>query len=131
MPSHITLKELKGIVGDVDMENRLRTHTHTPDDAERLDLAYRAVFKQKINRHCINCLYDAFILLRISMKNESRQIKARLECQYRLKAGVVLWIDGEDGRRLYTNANLTDEVAKHWLKEHPDTRHYFSQLPNY
>lgn len=129
MPRHITLKELEGIVGDAALEQRLQSNTHTPDDAERLDGAYRAVFKREINRHCINCLYDALILLRIRLKNDAPQLKAQLECRYRLKAGVVLRMDGGKGAILYTNANLTDEVAARWLREHPETKHYFAQLP--
>ncbi|MBD5389595.1 hypothetical protein HDR64_00595 [bacterium] len=129
MPRHITLKELEGIVGDAALEHRLRSNTHTPGDAEWLDRAYQAVFKQKINRHCVNCLYDALILLRIRLKNDVQQLKSQLECHYRLKAGVVLRFDGNAGTRLYTNANLTDDIAERWLRAHPDTRHYFSLLP--
>lgn len=108
----------------------MRSNTQTPDDAEWLDSAYRAVFKQDINRHCVNCLYDALILLRIRMKNDAPRLKAQLECRYRLKAGVVLHMDGDTGAGLYTNANLTDDIAARWLREHPETRHYFSQLPD-
>ena len=129
MPRHITLKELEGIVGNAALEHRLRSNTHTPGDAERLDWAYQAVFKQKINRHCVNCLYDAFILLRIRFKNDAPQLKAQLECRYRLKAGVVLHVDNGAGSKIYTNANLTDDIAVQWLLEHPDTGHYFSRRP--
>ena len=129
MLRHITWKTLEGIVGNTALEHRLRSNTQTPDDAEWLDSAYQAVFKQSINRHCVNCLYDAFILLRISFKNNARQLKAQLECRYRLKAGVVLRVDNDKGKVLYTNANLTDDIAAQWLREYPETRHYFSQVP--
>lgn len=129
MPRHITLKELEGIVGNAALEHRLRSNTHTPGDAEWLDSAYQAVFKQNINRHCVNYLYDAFILLRIRFKNDAPQLKAQLECRYRLKAGVVLHVDNGAGSKIYTNANLTDDIAVQWLRAHPDTRHYFSLLP--
>ena len=129
MLRHITWETLEGIVGNTALAHRLQTNTQTPDDAEWLDSAYQAVFKQSINRSCVNCLYDAFILLRIRLKNDAPRLKAQLECHYRLKAGVVLHVDNGKGVDLYTNANLTDDIAAQWLREHPETRHYFSRLP--
>lgn len=127
----LVLFELQGILGDDGLEARLRGRTQSPSDAERLERVYRAVFGERINRTCGNCLYDAYILLKINAKKDMENIKERAVCGFQLKAGAILRIpDGKGGRMLYGNANLTDAVATKWLKENPNTRHLFAKVPD-
>lgn len=127
----LVLVELQGILGDDGLEARLRSRTQSPSDAERLERVYRAVFGERINRTCGNCLYDAYILLKINAKKDMENLKERAVCGFQLKAGAILRIpDGKGGRTLYSNANLTDAVATKWLKENPNTRHLFAKLPD-
>lgn len=127
----LVLVELQGILGDDAMEARLRSRTQSPSDAERLERVYRAVFGERINRTCGNCLYDAYILLKINAKKDMENLKERAVCGFQLKAGAILRIpDGKGGRTLYGNANLTDAVATKWLKENPNTRHLFAKVPD-
>lgn len=124
------IEELRGIIGDVEMESRLRGNRYTPSDAERLDNVYKAVFGRRITRTCGNCLYDAYILLKINAKKDFKNMEERIKCGFALKAGAILRVDdGKGGRTLYGNDNLTDAVARKWLTEHPNTRHYFAAVP--
>ncbi len=126
----MTVEELQGIIGDVALEGRLSSLTATPADAERLDKAYQAVFRQPLPRTCGNCLYDAFILLKIQDKND---MENKLKSTFALKAGVILRLEDEKtGKRLlYSNANITDDVAKEYLAKHPNEMHYFSRVPEW
>lgn len=124
------IEELRGIIGDVEMESRLRGNAATPSDAERLDNVYKAVFGRRITRTCGNCLYDAYILIKIKAKKDLKNMEERIKCGFALKAGAILRVDdGKGGRTLYGNDNLTDAVARKWLTEHPNTRHYFAAVP--
>lgn len=123
--------ELRGIIGDAALEARLRGNTSTSSDAERLDRVYLAVFGKRIVRTCGNCLYDAYIHLKINAKKDLKNMEERIKCDFVLKAGVILRVENEDGSRShYSNANITDAVARQWLKEHPNTLNYFSSFPD-
>jgi len=47
------------------------------------------------------------------------------EHKYMLKGGVVIWI----GTDCYTRHNITDKVAKQYLKMHPDAENLFESIP--
>lgn len=47
------------------------------------------------------------------------------ERQYQLRAGVLIWI----GTQVYTNNNITDEVAEAYLEMHPEARGKFERVP--
>ncbi len=47
------------------------------------------------------------------------------EHKYMLKGGVVIWIDTD----CYTRHNITDKVAKQYLKMHPDAENLFESIP--
>lgn len=57
-------------------------------------------------------------------------MKERVECSFSLKAGAILRVsDGKGGRTLYSNANLTDAVARAWLKANPQSAVLFAKMP--
>lgn len=45
---------------------------------------------------------------------------------YKLRPGVLIWI----GTDVYTNSNLTDEVAAAYLETHPEDRGKFERIPS-
>lgn len=70
---------------------------------------------------CKDRYHDAVLeMLRLVQKNIS------MKSHYLLKAGVV--IQFRDGA-VYTNANLTDEVAERFLRERPNAEGLFAYLP--
>lgn len=71
---------------------------------------------------CRDRYADAVIVLYRTLK--LRQTMAR-EQQYILRPGVIIWI----GTEAYSRHNLTDKVAKAYLKAHPDARKKFERVP--
>lgn len=54
--------------------------------------------------------------------------KMKEKSNYKLRAGVILQIAGSS--EIYTNDNLTDEVAAAFLKEHPNAAGRFEIIPS-
>lgn len=48
------------------------------------------------------------------------------EQTYKLRPGVLIWV----GTDVYTNSNLTDEVAAAYLETHPEARGKFERIPS-
>lgn len=51
----------------------------------------------------------------------------REKCDYQLRAGVILHISGSS--EVYTNDNLTNEVAEKFLKDNPNAVGRFAVIP--
>ena len=47
------------------------------------------------------------------------------EQSYKLRPGVIIWV----GNTVYSNHNLTDEVAAAYLETHPEARGKFERIP--
>lgn len=71
---------------------------------------------------CKDRYADAVIVLHRNLQN--RQIMTK-DQQYLLRPGVIIWI----GTEAYSRHNLTDKVAKAYLKAHPEARKKFERLP--
>lgn len=71
---------------------------------------------------CRDRYADAVINLYRTLKK--RQIMAK-EQKYILRPGVIIWI----GTEAYSRHNLTDKVAKAYLKANPDARKKFERVP--
>ena len=74
--------------------------------------------------NCKDKWADAVIeaLLYLKKNNAMRE-----KCDYKLRAGVILHISGSS--EVYTNDNLTNEVAEKFLKEYPNARGRFAVIP--
>lgn len=95
-------------------------------DRSYLDRLYYDLFGKGItNRGCSDCYRDAFILIvNYLKKNKAMPHK----CNYRLKPGVVIQFFGKSA--IYTNPNLTDEVAEKYLGMNSENKRMFSDLPS-
>ncbi|MCP3894831.1 MAG: hypothetical protein GY706_09415 [Bacteroides sp.] len=92
-------------------------------DVEQL---YKEVLdKEFVKTSCRDCYNDAIIEMMLYIKKYE---KMKEKCNYALKNGVLLQLKfGSD--EFYTNANLTDEVARKYLTDHPDDANLFSKIP--
>lgn len=107
-------------------ELRGRFDGFSTSDKKLIERLYKEVLDKRITRKsCKDCYRDAFVEIYNYLKREKRM---KEKCNYRLKAGVVLQ-DFENGR-IYTNANLTDKVAKAWLKKYPRQERMFEIVPD-
>ena len=92
---------------------------------ERIDRLYWAVCRKYLRTcRCKNVEKDA--LLEIYAKLKYHQKTNTTMAQARLVNGVVLQWKGNH----YTNANLTDEVAREFLATFPMRKDWFAELPS-
>lgn len=94
-------------------------------DKECISELYREVLCKELKRtNCNDCYRDALIEVYNYLKREK---KMKEKCAYSLLAGVIIQ-DFENGK-VYTNANLTDEVAENYLKRFPKQIQMFAKNP--
>ena len=92
---------------------------------ERIDRLYWAVCRKHLRKcRCKNVEKDA--LLEIYAKLMYHHKINKTMAQAKLVNGVVLKWQGNH----YTNANLTDEVAREFLASFPQRKDWFAELPS-
>lgn len=75
---------------------------------------------------CQNCYHDALILIILRLKKTTAMAKDK---QYTLRNGFIIHSPIFHQGTIYTNANLTDEVAKEYLERFPANVTMFSKMP--
>ena len=93
-------------------------------EESKINEIYTAVTGKKMRDcNCRDKWHDAIVEALIYIKNNG---KMREKCDYTLRAGVILHV----GSRVYTNANLTNEVAEQFLKDNPNAVGRFAVVPH-
>lgn len=108
------LKELGGI-----------TSLSSSEKAEIENLYLLVLDKKFIRTSCSDCYRDAVIEMSAYLKKNG---KMKEKSEYSLKNGILLQM-GFGSSEMYTNANLTDEVAEKYLARYPNNIRYFSKKP--
>lgn len=95
-------------------------------DKSDIELMYQQVIgKDFVKTSCNDCYHDAVIEMYLYLKRTGNMKK---KSNYTLKNGVLL--QAEFGSNtMYTNANLTDEVAENYLAKNPKGEILFASLP--
>lgn len=115
----------------IDVVNRLKelgsiASLSSSDKAEIENLYVLVLDKKFVRTSCSDCYHDAVIEMSVYL-NKNGKMKEKSE--YGLKNGVLLQM-GFGSAEMYTNANLTDEVAEKYLAKYPDNIKYFSKKPD-
>lgn len=106
-------------------ELRGRFDAFSTHDKQLIEQLYMDVLDKKFKRtSCKDCYRDAYIEITNYLKREK---KMKEKCKYKLRAGFVIH-DFKTGR-IFTNANLTDKIAKDYLKAFPKQRKMFETVP--
>ena len=93
-------------------------------DKEIIELIHREETGQKVREcGCRDRYADAVIVLYQKLKKSQTMAKDQ---KYVLRPGVIIWI----GTEAYSRHNLTDKIAKAYLKANPDARKKFERLPD-
>lgn len=96
---------------------------YSPDDRRIIEEIHLEEFGKKVRDCGCNDRYkDAVIELYCKLKRLQTMAKDQ---KYMLRPGVIIWI----GTEAYSRHNLTDKVAKAYLKANPDARKKFERLP--
>lgn len=86
---------------------------------------YTEVLGKKVRDcNCRDKWRDAVIEALLYLKKHKAM---REKCNYKLRAGVILHISGSS--EVYTNDNLTNEVAEKFLKDNPNAVGRFAVIP--
>ena len=97
------------------------TSFRNTENKEVIRREYRRMFGGHLNAGCSTCYIEA--LFKILNK------KQMASSNYILKKGVVLQVFG-DASRSYTWKTITDEIAEQILREYPEKRIFFDQVPS-
>lgn len=106
--------ELSGVVGQTSIPEAVK------QDIRRL---YRHVTGEPLKQcNCPDLYSDAIIVIRLKINTMSEKQQS-----YKLKRGVVIQPAGTN--QAYTRDNLTDEVAREYLKKFPNKANLFDAIP--
>ena len=75
---------------------------------------------------CPRCYHDAVIEMAVRLRKEKTMPK---KCNYRMRAGFIIHNPAIDNGKIYTNANLTDDVARRFLELYPQKANMFEVIP--
>lgn len=118
--------EYKEVISTLDSMRSRYEDGFSTIDRNFLDQLHFLLFGKEItNKGCGNCYRDAYIIIYTHLKKIKTMPQPSL---YKLKTGVVIQFFGKS--TVYTNSNLTDEVAERFLGLNPNNKSLFSDLPS-
>lgn len=111
----------------------LRGHGRAPFSIEQKQLIER-IYPQIMGRNfrktsCKRCYHDAVIEMVVKLRR-TKKMEPKRNCKYIMRAGFVIRHPQIDGGKIYTNANLTDEVAEKYIELFPQKAHMFDRIPD-
>jgi hypothetical protein len=109
---------------------RLRGRFDAPfsfSDKKEIEVMYWEVLGKRLSpTNCQQCYHDALIEIYLYLKNNN---KMKEKSNYRLRAGFIINTPAFNNGKVYSNANLTDEVAESYLAKFPNQVKMFEALP--
>ena len=118
----MTVDEVKILLSD--LNRGYNTPYSSAEQATIERLYYEVLAKRLSGCRCPDKWHDAVLEINSYIKKHG---KMKEKSNYKLRAGVILQIAGSS--EIYTNDNLTDEVAAAFLKEHPNATGRFEVIP--
>ena len=109
---------------------RLRAHfdsAFSPSERDEIAALYEAVLARPLKRtNCQRCYHDALSEVICYLRKEKRM---RERSKYVMRAGYIIHSPEFDGGKIYTNDNLTDDVAERFMEQYPNTKKMFDLRP--
>ncbi len=100
--------------------------SYSSSDKSEIERLYKEVLGKEFTKtSCNDCYHDAVIEMTVYIKKNNRM---KEKCNYRLKNGVLLQPEFGSSE-MYTNDNLTDEIAEKYLAKNPKGEIYFAHVP--
>ena len=118
----MTVDEVKILLSD--LNRGYNTPYSSAEQATIERLYYEVLGKRLSGCRFPDKWHDAVLEINSYIKKHG---KMKEKSNYKLRAGVILQIAGSS--EIYTNDNLTDEVAAAFLKEHPNATGRFEVIP--
>lgn len=120
----MTYEEAVSIVED--LRSRFDSPFGASDKATIEKLYFMIARKQFVPTTCQQCYHDALIEIYLILKNSKAMPE---QCNYKMKAGFIISCPDFHGGKIFTNENLTDEVAAEYLEKFPGMQGYFQKVP--
>lgn len=89
-------------------------------------LYYEVLGKQFVKTTCQQCYHDGLIEIYLYLK-KNNAMKER--CKARLRAGFIIVCPAFHDGKVFTNDNLTDEIAAEYLAQFPNKAVFFAEKP--
>lgn len=109
-----------------ELKTRLNGAFSSSDKVE-IERLYGQVLQKQFKRtSCRRCYHDALIEIILYLRKEKRM---RTPSNYALRAGFIIHCPNFHSGKIYTNDNLTDEIAAEYLQQYPNQRAMFARVP--
>lgn len=100
---------------------------YNQSDREKIAKLYWEVLGKVFRpTHCQNCYHDAVIEIYGYLKRHDIMAEQK---QYVLRAGAIINCPKFDDGKIYSNHNLTDDVARRYLEMFPGQTVLFQRMP--
>lgn len=97
-------------------------------DKDAIERTYKAVIGRTfVQTSCQQCYHDAVVEIYHHIKKYGKMAEVK---KYNLKAGAIINCPNFQEGKVFSNENLTDEVAAAYLKEYPDQVGLFETYGN-
>lgn len=98
-------------------------------DKSLIESLYREVLGKAFRATaCQRCYHDAVMEMALYLRKE-KQMKPKT--RYTMRAGFIIACPAFHNGKIYSNANLTDEVAEEYLAMFPNQKRYFDENPTF
>lgn len=98
-------------------------HPFTPSDKITIERLYQDVLNKRMRRtNCQQCYHDALIEIYLYLKNNKTMAQ---KSKYTMRAGFIIKSPMFHDGKIFTNTNLTDEVAEEYIAMFPNKAHLF------
>lgn len=118
------LAEVKKIIEE--LRGRFNAPFGSTDKSTIENLYYEILGKDFVPTSCQQCYHDGLIEIYHYIKKYGKMAE---KLNYRLKAGAIINCTTFMNGRVFTNDNLTDEIAENYLKEFPNNVDLFQKVP--
>lgn len=118
------LAEVKKTIED--LKGRFDAPFGSSDKTTIENLYYEVIGKTFVPTSCQQCYHDGLIEIYHYIKNNGKMAE---KLNYRLKAGAIINCPAFMSGKVFSNDNLTDDVAEKYLKQFPDNVELFQKVP--
>ena len=99
----------------------------SPADKDTIARLYEAVLGRPFRvTSCQRCYHDAVIEITLYLKRNNRMAQ---EKKYIMRNGFIIACPAFHDGKIFTNENLTDEIASEYLERFPDRAKFFAKIP--
>lgn len=118
------LADVKVIIED--LRGRFDAPFSSSDKSTIANLYYEVIGKTFVHTSCQQCYHDGLIEIYHYIKKHGKMAE---KLNYRLKAGAIINCPAFKGGKVFSNDNLTDEIAEEYLKQFPGNVELFQKVP--